>query len=104
VTATSMSRIRRNTVQIVNPALGGAQYTSTKSARQFVRRGIAAFEGGDGAIRFVDQKLRERHPPNGDCSDEFRWRFGITGGMAQVVASRIAPIPISGVLKKGGYE
>ena len=42
VDATSMSTTRSNTVQILNPAPDGAQYTTRKSAQQFVRRGLRA--------------------------------------------------------------
>src|SRR5690348_402709 len=100
-----MSRIRRNTVQIVNPAPGGAQYTSTKSARQFVRRGLATFEDGESAIRFVHQNPQEPCQPNGDCGNEFWWRFGITGGMVQAVASRVVPTSIhSSRVHKNGFD
>jgi hypothetical protein len=53
-----MSKLRRNTVQILNPLPGGVPYTTRKSARQFVRRGLAVFERGEDTIRFLDQDRR----------------------------------------------
>lgn len=94
-----MSGIRRNSVKIVNPKPGAAQYTTFKSACQFVRRGLATFDG-EGAIRFVEQNQDEQRQPKYDCGDEFRWHFGSTGGMVQVVASRIPSSRISDVHKR----
>ena len=89
--ARTMSRSRKDTVQIVNPIPNGAHYTSRKSALQFVRRGVAAFENGESAIRFLNQRRQELRRGDPDCGDEFHWRVGITGKMVQVMASR-API------------
>jgi hypothetical protein len=88
-----MSRLRRNTVQIVNPLPGGVPYTTRKSALQFVRRGLAVFEGGYEAIRFLDQDRRVISRTVGDgIGGEFWWRLGKTGGMSQQIGSIIFPV------------
>jgi hypothetical protein len=87
-----MSRIRQNSVEILNPIPGGSRYTTRKSAVQFVRRGLAVFEADDGAIRFLNQDRRT------DCArgcdgigGEFWWRLGKTGGMSQQIGSIVFP-------------
>ncbi len=86
-----MSRIRQNTVEILNPLPGGASYTTRRSALQFVRRGLAAFEG-DRAIRFLDQERRiERANGSDGIGGEFWWRRGKTGRMVQQIGSIIFP-------------
>jgi hypothetical protein len=101
-----MSKLRRNTVQIVNPRPGGAPYTTSKSALQFVRRGLAVFEAGEGAIRFVDQDHRIKNSKKGDgIGGEFWWRLGKTGGMSQQIGSIVFPVthnPWEG--SEGAYE
>jgi hypothetical protein len=88
-----MSRTRLNTVQILNPLLGGAQYTTRKSAVQFVRRGLAVFEAGEGTIRFLDQDRRVISRTVGDgIGGEFWWRLGKTGGMSQQIGSIVFPV------------
>ena len=87
-----MSRLRQNSVEIVNPVPGGARYTTRKSALQFVRRGLAVFEIGDAAIRFVDQHRRMELVEGGDSvGAEFWWRLGKTGGMVQQIGSPVLP-------------
>lgn len=86
-----MSRIRQNTVLILNPAPGGAAYTTRKAALQFVRRGMAVFDS-QGAIRFLDQaRYLESHPCSDDTKGIFWWRRGKTGGMAQLIGSTRSP-------------
>jgi|ERR1035438_4753370 hypothetical protein len=83
-----MSKIRRNTIQVINPLPGGASYTTQKSADDFVRRGLAVFEANDGAIRFLDQDRRIIRGEERDRSGgEFWWRLGTTGGMTQQIGS-----------------
>jgi hypothetical protein len=87
-----MSKTRRNTVQILNPLPGGTSYTTRKSALHFVRRGLAAFEAGGGAIRFLDQGRRIRTSEVSDrIGGEFWWRLGKTGGMWQQIGSIVFP-------------
>ena len=87
-----MSRIRANMVAILNPPPGGAGYTTRKSALRFVRRGLAVFEGGDAAIRFVDQHRRvERSSSRDNLGGDFWWRLGMTGGMVQQIGSAVLP-------------
>jgi hypothetical protein len=86
-----MSRIRQNSVEILNPIPGGARYTTRKSALQFVRRGLAAF-ASDHAIRFLDQARRfESRKHCDDIAGEFWWRLGKTGGMVQQIGSAVLP-------------
>ena len=86
-----MSRIRQNVVDILNPLPGGASYTTRRSALQFVRRGLAAFES-DHAIRFLDQERRiERANSSDGVGVEFWWRLGKTGGMVQQIGSVVLP-------------
>jgi hypothetical protein len=86
-----MSRIRRHTVEILNPLPGGASYTTRRSALQFVRRGLAAFEG-DHAIRFLNQDRRiERANSSDGLGGNFWWRLGKTGGMVQQIGSVVLP-------------
>jgi hypothetical protein len=85
-----MSRIRKNIVGILNPLPGGASYTTRKSAVQFVRRGLAAFEN-DHAIRFLNQDRRIKPANSSDGDGEFWWRPGKTGGMVQRIGSIIFP-------------
>jgi hypothetical protein len=90
-----MSKTRPNTVQIVNPLPSGAQYTSHKSALQFVRRGLAVFEAGDTAIRFLHQdRLIELELSKGGNrgGGQFWWRPGKTGGMVQQIGSIVFPM------------
>jgi hypothetical protein len=87
-----MSRIRQNSVEILNPISGGVCYTTRKSALQFVRRGLAVFEHSALAIRFLDQERRIERAHCGDgLGGEFWWRRGKTGGMVQLVGSIIFP-------------
>jgi len=87
-----MSKNRRNTVEILNPLPGGAHYTSSKAARQFVRRGLAVFEAVDEAIRFLDQDRRFNRSSGMDgIGEAFWWRIGKTGGMAQQIGSIVIP-------------
>jgi hypothetical protein len=83
-----MSKPRSNTVQILNPAPGGAQYTTRKSAQQFVRRGLAVFEAGDAAIRFLNQSRRAVGSRDG-ISGDFWWHHGKSGGMSQLLGTLI---------------
>ena len=96
-----MSKLRRNIVEIVNPLPGGAPYTTWKSAHQFVRRGLAVFEAGGNAIRFLNQ---ERRTNNGEVRDriggEFWWRMGMTGGMVQQIGSIVFPVHKAGKAKR----
>jgi hypothetical protein len=89
-----MSRIRLNTVQILNPLPGGVQYTTRKSALQFVRRGLAIFEAGERAIRFLDQdrRVKKNSQFNDGIGGEFWWRLGKTGGMSQQIGSIVFPV------------
>jgi hypothetical protein len=88
-----MSKTRLNTVQILNPLPGGAQYTTRKSALQFVQRGLAVFEAGDGAIRFLGQGRRIEGGKGSDgVGGEFWWRLGKTGGMSQQIGSIVFPV------------
>jgi hypothetical protein len=84
-----MSRIRHNAVQILNPLPGGAHYTTLKSARQFVRRGLAVFESAD-AICFLNQERRASLQSDLEGTDGvFCWRRGETGGMVQMLGSLV---------------
>jgi hypothetical protein len=86
-----MSRIRQNIVDILNPPPGGASYTTRRSALQFVRRGLAAFES-DHTIRFLNQERRiERANSSDGIGGEFWWRLGKTGGMVQQIGSAVLP-------------
>jgi len=88
-----MSKGRANTVQIVNPLPQGAQYTSYKTALQFVRRGLAVFEGSAKAIRFLDQDRRIDIARGGDQGDgHFGWRIGKTSGFTQRMGSIFYPM------------
>src|ERR1019366_3331693 len=88
-----MSKARSNTVQILNPLPGGTQYTTHKSAIQFVRRGLAVFAIGGGAIRFLNQDLRTNCAKSCDgIGGEFWWRRGMTGGMCQQIGSIVFPV------------
>jgi hypothetical protein len=85
-----MSKIRRNTIQVINPLPGGSPYTTRKSADAFVRRGLVVFEAGDGAIRFLDQDRRIIRGEGRDRSGgEYFWRVGKTAGMAQAICSKV---------------
>jgi hypothetical protein len=86
-----MSKPRLNTVQILNPLPEGANYTTRKSARQFVRRGLATFESGEAAIRFLDQTRRTIVGRGDGIGGEFWWRHGKTGGMSQLIGGIIFP-------------
>jgi hypothetical protein len=87
-----MSRIRQNSVEILNPIPGGARYTTRKSALQFVRRGLAVFEAGEGAVRFLHQDRRIESIKGSDAvGGEFWWRLGKTGGMVQQIGSAVLP-------------
>jgi hypothetical protein len=87
-----MSRVRQNSVEILNPIPGGARYTTRKSARKFVRRGLAVFEDGDAAVRFLDDQRRtEPADSSGGAGGEFWWRLGKTGGMVQQIGSAVRP-------------
>lgn len=86
-----MSRIRQSTVEILNPLPGGVSYTTRRSALQFVRRGLAAFES-DRAIRFLNQDRRiERANSSDSVGGEFWWHLGKTGGMVQQIGSAVLP-------------
>jgi hypothetical protein len=87
-----MSRIRQSVVDILNPLPGGASYTTRRSALQFVRRGLAAFES-DHAIRFLNQERRIARANSSDgIGGEFWWRRGKTGGMVQQIGSITFPM------------
>lgn len=77
---------RPGIVQIVNPAPDGSQYTSQKAARQYVQRGRAIWQTNRTAIRFIDQV---QDTAADACADDrmYRWRRGVTGGMAQIIGS-----------------
>jgi len=86
-----MSRIRQNTVEILNPLPGGVSYTTRRCALQFVRRGLAAFES-DRAIRFVNQDRRiERANSSDGVGGDYWWRLGMSGGMVQQIGSAVLP-------------
>jgi hypothetical protein len=88
----TMSIQRRGIVQIVNPVRGGSRYTSHKSALQFVRRGRAVWEADGSAIRFTAEVLAPQSGASGGAGEKaFRWRRGISGGMAQVLGSMALP-------------
>lgn len=87
-----MSKVRLNTVQILNPLPGGSQYTNRTSALQFVRRGLAIFEC-KGSIRFLNQDRRTVGGNGGDgIGGEYWWRLGKTGGMTQQIGSIVFPV------------
>jgi hypothetical protein len=87
-----MSKVRLNTVEILNPLPGGAQYTNRKSAVQFVRRGLAIFEC-EGSIRFLNQDRGTVRRNGGDgIGGEFWWCLGKTGGMTQQIGSIVFPV------------
>ncbi len=88
-----MSRFRFKTVQILNPLPGGAQYTTRKSALQFVRRGLAFFESGGGAIRFLNQSPRIAGSQHDGIGGKFWWRYGKTGKMSQIIGNVAFPAP-----------
>lgn len=100
-----MPKTRHNTVRIVNPLPGGAQYTSNRSASEFVRRGLAVLDGEGTAIRFLDQTRRIHQAQRSDGGDsQFRWRLGKTGGMVQRIGSIVYPIAHEGHDEEKPYE
>jgi hypothetical protein len=87
-----MSRIRQNVVDLLNPLPGGASYTTRRSALQFVRRGLAAFES-EHAIRFLNRERRIARANGSDgIGGEFWWRRGKTDGMVQQIGSITFPM------------
>jgi hypothetical protein len=89
LTATTMSRIRRNAVLIQNPLPGAAKYTTRKAARGFIRRGLSVFAAPD-SIRFLDQARRVETAPAQDGTDGiFRWHRGKTGRVVQLLGSTV---------------
>lgn len=48
-----LSPQKSKTVQILNPAPDGSRYTSRKNADRLVKRGLAVYSRGDGALTYL---------------------------------------------------
>jgi hypothetical protein len=96
-----MSIHRRKIVQIINPVPGGAQYTTDKAALQLVQRGRAVWEANQTALRFIDQVQAPMGGTGGAGEELFRWRRGISGGMAQIVGSAVPSRAAAGTFSSG---
>jgi hypothetical protein len=87
-----MSKRKTSTVRIINPALGGAGFTSRKAAEQYVSRGRAVFDEDGAALRFVDQRCN-RSGQDGGIYQPVR---GCSGGMTQLLWIRAIPARSTG--------